>query len=51
MLWKLSEVQNLVLFDDWVMQANGLFFENKSIIMCERMTLSEEQLIVKFFLL
>ena len=24
MLQKLSEVQNLVLFDDWVVQTNGL---------------------------
>ena len=48
MLQKLSEVQNLVLYDDWVIQTNGLFFESKSIIMCGRMKLSEEQLIVKF---
>ena len=48
MLQKLSEVQNLVLYDDWVIQTNGLCLKSKSIIMCERMTLSEEQLIVKF---
>ncbi len=36
------------LFDDWVIQTNGLCLKSKSIIMCERMTLSEEQLMVKF---
>ena len=46
MLQKLSEVQNLVLFDDWVIQTNGLFFESKSIIMCKRMTFSKELLMV-----
>ncbi len=30
MLLKLSEVQNLVLCDDWVMQTNGLSFEKQN---------------------
>ena len=29
MLQKLSEVQNLVVIDDWVMQTNGLLFEKQ----------------------
>jgi len=31
MLQKLSEVQNLVLFDDWVMQTNGLIVKAKAL--------------------
>ena len=31
MLQKLSEVQNLVLYDDWVIQTNGLLVEAKAL--------------------
>jgi len=31
MLQKVSEVQNLVLFDDWVIQTNGLFLKAKTL--------------------